>query len=150
MKESKVLLIKEFRSPVRNTDGFVYELPGGSSPKLDENPLVIASRELEEETGISIEANRFKNLGSRQMISTLSTHHAQLFQIILTDKEIKTAEKIAASEQCFGVNNDSERTYLEVKTIGEIMKEQLVDWSMLGMIFQAVCDDLLCGGGPPS
>lgn len=139
-EQTKIVLVREFRSPVRNNDGFVHELPGGSSPKPEEDPLEIASHELEEETGISIDATRFQSLGSRQMLATLSTHHAQAFKVVLTDEEIKDAERVAASGKYFGLAKDSERTYLEVKTVQDILDERLVDWSMLGIIFQAIME----------
>ena len=135
---TKVVLIKEFRSPVRNSSGFVHELPGGSSFKKKENALEIASDELKEETGLEIPANRFKQVFSRQLASTLSTHKSVLFSVALTDEELEKAEELAASKQAFGVAEDTERTYVEVKTLRDIFKTDEVDWSMIGMIFNGI------------
>ena len=38
MLDSEIIVIKEFRSPCRNADAFVYELPGGSSFKHSADP----------------------------------------------------------------------------------------------------------------
>ena len=55
--DGKIILVKQFRYPLQNT---LIELPAG---KLDkgEDPLVCATRELEEETGYK--ANEIKKLG---------------------------------------------------------------------------------------
>jgi hypothetical protein len=37
-----------------------------------------------------------------------------------------------------GVVEDTEQTYVHVTTLGEIRQQQLVDWSMLGMIMQVL------------
>lgn len=51
MLDTEIIVIKEFRSPCRNGDGFVYELPGGSSFKPTSDVLQTAADELFEETG---------------------------------------------------------------------------------------------------
>ena len=135
---TKVVLIKEFRSPVRNSDGFVHELPGGSSFKGHTDPLKIASEELEEETGLKIDSSRFQQIQARQLASTLSTHKAILFTISLTDQEIQEAEAIAQKGDSFGVEEDTERTFVEVKTLREIMEDDKVDWSMIGMMLNGI------------
>lgn len=135
---TKIVLIKEFRSPARNSDGFVHELPGGSSFKGVKDPLKIASDELEEETGLKIASERFQKVKGRQLASTLSTHKAILFAIALTDEEIKKAEEVAKKGESFGVAEDTERTFVEVKTLREVMLTDHVDWSMIGMMLNGI------------
>lgn len=135
---SKVVLIREFRSPIRSRAGFVYELPGGSSFKPDKNPFQCAVDELKEETGIDVGIDRVESFGTRQVVSTLSTHNAHVFSIDLSDKEIKSIEKRAAEGKAHGVEGDSERTYIEVRTVKSIMSKRDVDWSMMGMIMGLV------------
>jgi len=50
--DTEIILVKEFRSPARNSSGFVYELPGGSSFKPNADALQTAADELWEECGI--------------------------------------------------------------------------------------------------
>lgn len=132
--DAKIVLVKEFRSPCRNDEAFVYELPGGSSFKPGKSPLELAAEELAEETGLSISATRFVPADERQLASTLSTHTANLFAVELTEDEIKELESIAAEKTTFGVANDSEKTYVVVETMRNILDNDLVDWSTVGMI----------------
>lgn len=136
--ESQVLLVKEYRVPARTADGFIHELPGGSSFKPDENPFEVAAHELEEETGIKVEPYRIRQLTGRQLAGTLSSHRAELFVVELSEQEMAMASDVARASQIFGVAEDSERTYLEVKTLREILVSQDVDWSTLGMVFQGI------------
>jgi ADP-ribose pyrophosphatase len=55
--DGKIILVKQFRYPLQNT---LIELPAGKLDK-DEDPLVCATRELEEETGYK--AKEIKKLG---------------------------------------------------------------------------------------
>lgn len=136
--DSKIVLVKEYRVPARTTDGFVHELPGGSSFKEGENPLEVAAHELEEEIGIQVSPDRLIRLTGRQLASTLSSHRAELFYVELTDEEIARVEAEAARKTTYGVVEDSERTYVEVAFISDLLKQQDVDWSMMGMIFQGL------------
>jgi hypothetical protein len=133
--ESEIVLIKEFRSPTRTKDGFVHELPGGSSFKQGD-PLQLASEEFYEETSLKIQSDRFRHLDSKQLMATWSTHFADVYAVELEPDEIEQAKQLAASEKTFGVEEESERTYVEVFQLKEIGK--YVDWSMEGMIYRAI------------
>ena len=133
-----IVLIREFRSPARSADGFVRELPGGSSFKGGQDPLHVASEEVLEETGLVIEAGRFRALGHRQVAATLSSHHAYLFEAELTPEEMRMAKLAADNDEAHGVDEDSERTYVEVLTFRDILAGNQVDWATVGMITQAV------------
>ncbi len=132
---SEVILIKEFRSPGRTKDGFVHELPGGSSFKKGE-PLQIASDELHEETNLKISAERFRYLGSKQLAATWSTHFADVYAIELEQYEMEQIKQVVASGRTFGVQEDTEKTYIEVYQVKEV--GQYVDWSMEGIIYHAI------------
>lgn len=158
---TELALVREFRSPVRNADGFVHELPGGSS-KEDQDPIAVAQDEVREETGLKLAARmksarlkharrmvhaetglvmanqRFKEIGSRQVAATLSAHQAHVFAVELSNSEMDQVRQIAASGETRGVEEDTELTYMEVKTLGEMLDEELVDWSMVGMISQTL------------
>lgn len=134
--EAQVVLVREFRSPSSSPDGFVWELPGGSSIKPGQDPLYVASHELAEETGLRIPADRFRYRGSRQLAATLSSHHANFFSVELTWHEMETMLEAEKSGKTFGVLADSEITYIRVRTVREILAEKLVDWTTLGMIME--------------
>lgn len=135
--DSEIVLVREFRSPVRNSIGFVMEVPGGSSFKPNMDPCLNAAKELKEETGLEVsDLNRFRRLGSRQLTATLSTHHAHLFSIELTEKEMEFLEGKKGLAQ--GVLGDTERTYVEIQTLRALWANNEVDYSMLGMIFDAL------------
>jgi 8-oxo-dGTP pyrophosphatase MutT (NUDIX family) len=137
-RDTEIILVREFRSPNHTNDGFIHELPGGSSFG-NENPRAVAASELEEETGIAVSPERFVEIQSRQLAGTFSTHKASLFSIELTQVE-RDAAKMQADLGVMHGNNvtDSEQTYLEVKTVDEILSGNLVDWSTVGMIMKAI------------
>lgn len=136
--DSKIVFIKEFRLPVRNSRGVVCELPGGSSFKGEIDPLELAQAEFFEETGLQISADRFFQVKSRQVVSTFSTHHAALFAIELTQEEIFQAEKLQEKYSVFGVAEDTERTRLSVRTLRDALLTDDIDWSMIGMVMSGL------------
>lgn len=136
LADSTVVLVREFRSPVANEQGYVYELAGGSSFKPGGDPLSLASSEAHEETGLALDASRFRQHESRQLVATLSAHHAHLFSAEITEEEEAWLRSQAGVAH--GVVEDTERTYVEVQTLREIRQSSAVDWSMLGMIMQVL------------
>jgi len=129
--QTTVVLVREFRSAASTPDGNVHELPGGSSLQPS-TPLAEAKDEVEEETGLAIEAGRFRPHGSRQVAGTMSAHHAHLFSAEITDEEL--ARLRAARNRPYGVQAEDERTWVEIATYGEIRRASLVDWATLGML----------------
>ena len=135
---TEIAMIREFRSPVNNSDGMVHELPGGSSFKPGENHLEVAAHEFAEETGLHLEASRFRKMRSRQIAATLSAHKAHLYTVALTPDEMSWLKTQAASGAHQGVEEDTERTYVEIQNLDDILESDNVDWSMLGMALQAI------------
>ena len=136
LEETEIVLIREFRSPVSNETGYVLEIPGGSSFKPVGDPVLLAADECHEETGLKVDASRIVMHNIRQMVSTLSAHKAHLFSVEITEKELawlKAQQGIA-----HGVEADTERTYVEIMKLRDILDQSLVDWSMLGMILSVV------------
>lgn len=131
--DTEVVLVREFRSPARTTDGFVHEPPGGSSPDPSEPALVVAAAEVREETGLVIAPERLVPLGQRQLAATLSAHTAKVYAAALTAEELAQAKAMAAAGQVHG-ENASERTYLEVRRLRDLARDPDIDWSSLGMI----------------
>ena len=145
-----IVLVKEFRSPVRNNGYldedkygelpgdkcFVFENPSGSGIK-SENHFKQAAEEVKEETSLIIEPGRIKSYGSKQVCATLSTHHSHLFGCQLTDEEMNKAIKIAASGKSFGIESDSEKTYLFVCRLSQL-PALCVDWATIGMVYSVV------------
>ncbi len=136
LDDSDVVLIREFRSPAATGDGFVWEVPGGSSFKPKGDPLGVVAEECREETGLKLDAARMRRHESRQMVATLSAHKAHLFSVEITEEELNLLR--AERGVAHGVVEDTERTYVEVMKLGEIRKKSDVDWSMLGMILSVL------------
>jgi ADP-ribose pyrophosphatase YjhB (NUDIX family) len=134
--KTKVVLVREFRSPGRNQDGFIHELPGGSSFGLDQARQV-AAKEFKAETGIEIESSRLHEVVNRQISGVFSTHKAQLFSVELTSDEVQYAELLEAEQVSFGVSAEAEKTFVEVRTLRQIMNEELLDHATVGMVLQA-------------
>lgn len=134
--DTKIAIIREFRSPASIDDCFVREIPGGSSWKRKEDFSTMALQELQEETGFTLEASRLKPLGVRQMADTFSTHQAHVFSCEVTPDEMSYFQKQAGVVH--GVAEDSEQTYVEVYTVRELLEKPLVDWANLGMILSVL------------
>lgn len=140
--DSEVVIIKEFRSAASTKDGFVWELPGGSSPHITD-PLTVAVEETKEEVGLEINPDRLEYVGSRQMAATLSSHKSHAYSVELTDNELewlKTQKGIPHGSD-YPDNPTGEQAYTEVLTLREIMAKELVDWPNIGMI-RTVLDKL--------
>jgi hypothetical protein len=135
--DSEVVLVREFRSAARTSDGFVHETPGGSSFAGVIDPLAIALEEVHEEVGLHLEAARLKFLGARQLAATLLSHQAHLFLVELTDQEFARLDPSRSRGA-----GDSEMTWLEIRTVRSLLEDPSIDWSTLGMILGAVIRSL--------
>jgi 8-oxo-dGTP pyrophosphatase MutT (NUDIX family) len=134
--DTEVVLVREFRSPVSNAKGFVWELPGGSSFKAGVDPKENAASEVKEETSLVLDADRFREHGSAQLVATLSTHRTHLFSVELTGTEIEKVKSLR--DQVFGNEADTERTFVEVWTLRQLRDSDLVDFSTKGMVFSVL------------
>lgn len=136
------VMVREFRVPANNEAGYIFELPGGASTKLDVSPLETARDELFEETGIDIskdELHRFKVVGNRQTFATFSTNRIFATKIRLTEEEMNLARKRAAAGTQMGAD-DGERITLHIVKDTDLLNpdsETPVDWSTLGLIWSA-------------
>ncbi|MFD1049798.1 hypothetical protein ACFQ1S_31830, partial [Kibdelosporangium lantanae] len=105
------------------------ELPGGGV--ISGTPAEQAVAEMAEETGIKLAPERFRPHQVRQVLATLLAHRQHVFTVELTADEIAFARENPGPH---GIVEDSERTYVEVRTYGEILASELVDWSTLGVL----------------
>jgi 8-oxo-dGTP pyrophosphatase MutT (NUDIX family) len=133
-KDIEVVLIREFRSPASTPDGFIHELPSGSAPDNDYEEA--ASHELHEETGFYLEPSRLKRVATRQLAGTFSAHKSHLYSAQLTQEEVEWFK--SQRDIPHGVEKDTERTFIEVVALSELMSNRLVDWATLGMIFSVI------------
>lgn len=130
-REDRVVLVREFRSAVRNAQGMVLELPSGSSFDDSLAPDAVAAEEVHEETGLQIDAARLVRVGSRQVAATLLGHHAHVYSLALNDEEMAW---LVAHEGVQRGSYAGERTYVQVRRVDELRGGDEVDWSTLGMI----------------
>lgn len=136
LDDTEVVIVKEFRSPGRTPDGFVRELPCGSSKDTEEGTLQVAVHEVEEEAGVRLDPTRLRRIGARQLAATLSVHQAAVYAVELTEDELAGVKRDVGVVR--GVEGDSERTYAHVFTVGELLARPLTDWSTLGMTLAAL------------
>lgn len=134
MDDTIIVLVREFRSSASTVDGFVHELPGGSG-SAEVGAVEQALRETEEETGLAIDVQRIQAYGSRQVAATMSAHHVHLFAAEITSDELA---KLRATRLTPHGAGDSEQTWTDITTFGEIRENSLVDWATLGMIARVV------------
>ena len=138
LDDTRVVRIRKFRSPAAPEGAMIRDVPGGSSWKPQGKQEEEAAKEFQEETGMAIEASRLVPLGARQIAGTAMAHKAHAYACRLTDKEIKVLQAVARCGAPHGQEADSERTYVEVWRLGDILEDRGVDWSNLGMIFAAL------------
>ncbi len=134
--ETEVVLVKEFRSPAATNDGNVWELPGGSASRPGIDPRENAVEELREETGLLADPSRFSVHAPRQLAATLSAHKAHLFSARITKEELEWFR--AQKGIVHGDAELSERTYVEIRTVREILDSPDPDWTTIGMILSVV------------
>lgn len=138
-KVLRVVVVREFRSPVNNPTGMVYELPAGSCTDLTCSPQVNAQHELHEETGLLVsDLSRFRAIGCRQLAATFSTHRAHVLGVELNEAEFNRL--VASQGVAFGEGNASdtgERTYVEVCSLGQLF-DLPVDYATLGMVYETL------------
>lgn len=136
LMETEIVLVSEFRSPVNNSEGKVYELPGGSSVKPGVDPKERIIEELEEETGFNPNIEKLVFLGERQLAATMLTHKSFLYCYELSDVEYNAVKNNVG--KIFGKIEDTERTELHIFTIDEILDKNYIDWNNLGQIFKTI------------
>jgi len=133
-EETYVVMVKEFRSPVNNSEGFVYELPSGSSVD-GMKELENAQQELWEETGIEIkDLKRFKPVSKRQVAATLCSYTCSVYAVELSENEFN---RISTASENTKVQDDVEHTYNKIVSLKNLAKIP-VDYSTLGMIYEAL------------
>lgn len=133
------VLVREFRSPARTENGFITEFPSGSTSKTA--GVGSAVEELEEETSLKIDPSRLRQLDQLQLAGTLSAHTSTLFAAELTKEERDKVQELADSGKTFGKLEETEITYIEVKTLKEIIAWKCADWTTLGMILETLATD---------
>jgi hypothetical protein len=134
--ESEVVIIKEFRSPVNNKTGFVYEIPGGSSFKPNMDPKETILEEIYEECGFTPDINKLNFIQNRQLASTMLTHQAHVWSYELDMYELNEIKQLSTTTH--GNIEDTELTYIEIHKVYELLSNTIVDWSNMGMILSTV------------
>lgn len=134
-RDSEVVLVREFRSAVRNPAAMVLELPSGSSFDDTLSPLQVAAEEVHEETGLRIDAARLRPLAARQVAATILSHHAHVFTLELAPDELAW---LAAHQHVQRGAGHGERTHAQIRRVRDLLAGDEVDWSTLGMILAAL------------
>lgn len=142
--QTRIVVVREFRAAVRNRGGFAWMLPSGSAARAGEHShdaRATAAQEVFEETGLRIPIDALQPVPSfdRQLLASLTSHHAQLFRAALTPQQLEAAQKTAAAGKPLGAS-PSERCYVAVRTVDDLLGDPDVDWSHLGMILYAMHD----------
>jgi hypothetical protein len=128
----RFLLVKEYRTSAMNTQGFVFELPGGSSWQPEVDPIDVAVDELKQETGMRLGRDRFRQVGQRQVAATMIANEALLLAVQLAPAEM---DAIATRQgEQHGNSAETEQTALYVFTRQQLIEGELVDYATLGQI----------------
>jgi 8-oxo-dGTP pyrophosphatase MutT (NUDIX family) len=148
--DTQVVLVREFRAAVRNRGGFAWMLPGGSAAQAGErrsDPRHTAVQEVFEETGLRLPSEQLQPVhsGDRQLVASLASYHAQVFRVELTDEQLAALLATAAAGKALGAT-PSERCFVSVRRLGDVLNDADFDWSHLGMLMYALGD--LLGSRP--
>ena len=140
---TEVVLIREFRSPARTPDAFIHELPGGGCEDADDAAKDRAAREVYEETGLAVDKDRLRHIGSRQAVGTISTHHVHGYALELTAEEMAQARRVAESGEAHGEDGPEgeEQAYVEVWKLRDLLMKGEVDWTTVGLVMRAIVQD---------
>lgn len=137
IEDSEVVLVREFRPSVSNKNCYIVELPSGSTPDPKENePLHVAVEEVWEETGFAISPERLKFNMARQLVGPLSSHKSHLYSAELTEEELDWFK--GQADIVHGNVNSGERTFIEVRKVKDLFKNDDLDWSTLGQIIAVI------------
>ncbi len=136
--DTDIVLVREFRSPGRTPDGFIWELPGGSSVKAGADPQVTAAAEVEQEVGLRLDPSALRRHEARQVVGTLSTHQAHVFSAELTEAQTVRLRAEEAARSCHGEAAETECTYIRVRTVRQLLNDPHADWATLGMILSVL------------
>lgn len=149
-RDTVVVLVREFRSAVRNGSGFGLMLPGGSAAQASEreqDPRRTALKEIVEETGLEISPEQLEPVGEpcangqragdRQLMASLSSHHAHLYRAELRDEQLALLRADSAGINAHGAN-PNERCYVTLRSVRELLTSPDLDWSQLGMVLLAL------------
>lgn len=88
--------------------------------------------EIKEETGLIFDKNRIVFEQDRQLMATLSSHKCYLYSIEINDSEFNDIKKIEGTVN--GVEGETERTYLRIAKVRDLISNNLLDWSNVGYI----------------
>jgi 8-oxo-dGTP pyrophosphatase MutT (NUDIX family) len=138
LPDTEVVLVREFRSPAQTSDGFVWEVPGGSSFRVGEEPRAIAAMELEQETGLLVVPQVLYRHEGRQVAATLSVHKAHVFSTELTEEEMAALRAREAADERYGQAAEGEVTSVRVRKVRDILTDDRVDWGTVGMILSVL------------
>ncbi len=127
-----VALVREFRSTVNNTKGFVWEFPGGSS-FTEKSSVEVATQELKEELGLVVEASQLVPLGTMQQAATVTATLTQGYTLELTEEEWNS---LPNSTEVLGVLEEGEMTRVFKVKLSELANLP-VDLATLGLLYKA-------------
>ena len=136
IEEYQVILIKEFRSPATTSDGFIYENAGGSAHDPKNDSFDTAIEEVHEETGLMLDSKRLKFIQARQVCGTLSSHKNHLHSYQLNEEELKWLK--SQDGIVHGVEEDTERSFVTIHSVKDILESADVDWANLGQILSII------------
>ncbi len=121
-------MVKEFRS----ASGHVIELPGGSVMDSSLSAAEVALEECREEIGFVASADHLIDLGvPRGAAPTLASHRVAAFAV---ETSAERMEQFKKETRSFGKEEDTERTFVVVKSIRQCFAEPDVCWTTLGIL----------------
>ena len=69
-------------------------------------------------------------------MATLSSHKCHLFSVEINDDELEEIKK--QENSIHGVVEDTERTYLKIYKLKDLLNSDIIDWSNVGYIMSVL------------
>ncbi|MGR6997628.1 NUDIX hydrolase [Yinghuangia aomiensis] len=134
VRDTQLVMVREFRSPGCASDGYVHEFPGGSGRFAD--PEQTARAELAEETGLALAPERLRAHGG----APARRHHVRAPRPRLLRGGHRRRTRPADRRPGPHGSGDTERTWVETTTYGELLDGGRADWATMGMAAQVLAD----------
>jgi len=133
LQTQHLLMVSEYRSPVRNELCRVLELPSGSSFNPQKTPLAIALSEVQEETGLVLQPEQLTYHGFYQAANTVSAHGHHLYSV-----EVPYSALSGLIGRQHGQAAESEIVLTHLIPLADILSHPAIDSTQIGLILRAL------------
>jgi hypothetical protein len=82
--------------------------------------------------------NLLQEEGGRRVAPSLCSHENHAFSIEVDEQTIRKYETFEEEGKTFGVEEDTEKTYICVRSLKQVYEENVADWTTLGILSKTI------------